>query len=48
MILYRPMSSRQMIGFPLTDAFIDANILETMEGIDEIDSFYPHIYTPWT
>jgi hypothetical protein len=25
-----------------------ANSLETMEGMDEIDDFYPHTYTPWT
>ena len=48
MILYRPMSSRQMIGFPLTDAFIDANSLETMEGMDEIDDFHSLILTTWT
>ena len=25
-----------------------ANSLETIEGIDEIDDFYPHILTLWT
>ena len=44
----RPMTSRQRIAFPLTDAFIDANSMETMEVIDNMDVFYPRFLTLWT
>jgi hypothetical protein len=40
MRVIRIIVTREKTMFPLTDAFIDANSLETIEGIDEIsDNF---------
>ena len=47
-MLDRLMATRQSIAFPLTDAFIDANSMETMEGIDDMDVIYLRFLTTWT
>lgn len=48
MFLYRPMSSRKNVEFPLTDAFIDANSMETIDIIDTIDKSPLFSETGWT
>jgi hypothetical protein len=47
-MLDRLIATRQSIDLALTDAFIDANSLETIEGKDEIDDFFPRILILWT